>query len=62
MEHPYIVPEPRQLTERLRQQWLGVRAQNRHLRQTSHRPDPAHVEPSVPSTRNTRALSAFPFV
>jgi hypothetical protein len=53
MEPPYTVPEPRQLTERLCQQWLRVRAQNRHLRRVSHRPDPAHVEQNVPLTRNT---------
>jgi hypothetical protein len=53
MEHPYIIPEPRQLTERLRQQWLRIRAQNRHLHRVSHSPDPAHVEPNVPSTRNS---------
>jgi hypothetical protein len=53
MEPPYSVPEPRQLTERLRQQWLRVQAQNRHLRRVSHRPDPAHVNPNVPSTHNT---------
>jgi hypothetical protein len=47
------VEDPRQLTDRLRQQWLRVRTQNRHLRRVSHRSDPAHVEPSVPSTRNT---------
>jgi predicted trehalose synthase len=54
MEHPYLVPEPRQLTERLRQQWARVQAQNRHLRRVSHRPDPAHVEQNVPLTRNTK--------
>jgi hypothetical protein len=52
MIHPYHTEDPRQLTDRLRQQWLRVRTQNRHLRRVSHRPDPAHVEPSVPSTRN----------
>jgi hypothetical protein len=51
-EHPYFVPEPRVLTERLCQQWLRIRAQNRHLRRASHRPDPAHVEPNMPLTRN----------
>jgi hypothetical protein len=56
-EHPYLVPEPRQLTERLRQQWLRVQAQNQHLRQVSHRPDPAHIEPSVPLTRNINSDS-----
>jgi hypothetical protein len=53
MEHPYIVLEPRQLTNRLRQQWLRIRAQNRNLHRVSHRPDPAHVEQNVPWTRNS---------
>jgi hypothetical protein len=57
MEPPYTVPEPRQLTERLCQQWLRVRAQNRHLRRVSHRPDPAHVEQNVPSTCNINSDS-----
>jgi hypothetical protein len=57
--HPYRTEDPRQLTDRLRQQWLRVRTQNRHLRRVSHRPDPAHVEPSVPSTRNILRLRAF---
>jgi hypothetical protein len=52
-EHPYRTRTPHPLTDQLRQQWLRIRAQNRHLKQLSHRPDPAHVEPSVPSTRNT---------
>jgi transposase InsO family protein len=56
MEPPYIVPEPRQLTEQLRQQWLRVRAQNRHLCRVSHRLDPAHVKLNVPSTHNNKGL------
>jgi hypothetical protein len=31
---------------------------NQHLRRVSHRPDPAHVEPSMPSTRNTGEVGA----
>jgi hypothetical protein len=53
MEHPYRTRTPHPLTDQLRQQWLRIRAQNRHLKQLSHQPDPAHVEPNVPSTRNT---------
>jgi hypothetical protein len=55
MEHPYCREDPHQLTDRLRQQWLRVRNQNRLLRRVSHRPDPAHVEPNVPSTRNNNS-------
>jgi hypothetical protein len=57
MEHPYLVPEPCQLTERLCHQWLRIRVQNCHLRQVSHSPDLAHVEPIVPSTRNINSDS-----
>jgi hypothetical protein len=53
------VEDPRQLTDRLRQQWLRVRTQNRHLRRVSHRPDSAHVEPNVPSTRNKNSTVAL---
>jgi hypothetical protein len=42
---------------RLCQQWLRVRSQNRHLRRVSHRSDSAHVEPNVPSTRNINSDS-----
>jgi putative SOS response-associated peptidase YedK len=52
MEHPYHTRTPHLLTDHLRQQWLRIRTQNRHLKQASHRPDPAHIEPNVPSTRN----------
>jgi hypothetical protein len=56
-ELPYTRPEPHLLTERLRLQWLRVRAQNCQLRRVSHSPDPAHVEPNVPSTRNINSDS-----
>jgi hypothetical protein len=54
------VEDPRQLTDRLRQQWLRVRTQNHNLRRISHRPDPAHVEPNVPSTRNSGSVTVSP--
>jgi hypothetical protein len=57
MEHPYLVPEPGQLTERLCQQWLRVQAQNHQLHRVSHRPSPAHVKQNVPSTRNINSDS-----
>jgi hypothetical protein len=56
MEPPYSIPEPRLLTERLCHQWLRIRAQNRQLCQVSHSLELAHVEPNVPSTRNTEHL------
>jgi hypothetical protein len=56
-EHPYRTENPQQLTDRLRQQWLRIRTQNRHLRRTSHRPESAHIEPDVPSTRNINSDS-----
>jgi hypothetical protein len=49
MEPPYSVPEPRQLTERLRQQWLRVQAQNRHLR--CHGSDGKVPDSAVMTTR-----------
>jgi hypothetical protein len=56
-DHPYLAPEPCLLTERLRHQWLRIQAQNCQLRQVSHSLDLAHVEPSVPSTRNINSDS-----
>jgi hypothetical protein len=46
---PYVIPHPKELTHRLRTNWLRRRAQNR---QCSHHLEPAQAEQNVPSTRN----------
>jgi hypothetical protein len=56
-ELPYYPPEPHQLTERLRHQWLRIRAQNCNLCRVSHSLDLAHVELNVPLTHNINSDS-----